>query len=325
MRARGGLEAELIGRLAAGGSRVVHLPRCLYHRRRGLHHGAATERPPASPSARRPGARADGPGRVSAIVLAPGERSSPIGAQLGSLREPTAELIFVTEATPADDAPVRSTPAALANDAAARAGAEFLLFVDGRATLSAESDPGWLAELVALADDDRVGAVGGAMLDPEGRWLQGGLRPGLGALAAPQDRTAARPGLADRVCNPLALCAAPMLVRRSVFESLGGFDAERFGSSLFDADLTLRASRAGLRNVYSPAVAARVPDARPASDEELGAFVGAWASELSLISAYDGCATRAVERPGRVTAGTRGVLRPDNRVERIDCGLALRA
>ena len=117
-----------------------------------------------------------------------------------------------------------------------------------------------------------------------------------------------------------------MLIRRSVFESLGGFDAERFGSSLFDADLTLRASRAGLRNVYSPAVAAQVPDARPASDEELGAFarrLGARALADLRLRRLRHPGVRA--RRGGSPPGTRGVLRPDNRVERIDCGLALRA
>ncbi len=312
-------EPGLIRRLADQGAAVVHLPRCAYHRRRRPRAAARGPIDGEAPSRRRPAAAAGGE-RVSAIVLPPAPAGGPpIAIEPGAVRE------IVDAGDPGLDG-AESSPAAAANAAAARAEGELLLFVDGRAVASSPSAPGWLAELVALADRDGVAAVGGQVRDPEGRWLQAGLRPSLGPLSELWLDPETRPPLADRVCNPIAVCAAPMVIRRSVFESLSGFDADNLPSSLFDLDLALRASRAGLRNVYSPSIAVQVPGALPATDAELAHFARSWTPELSLIGAYDRSSTDpGADPPGRVEAGPRAILRPDLRVERIDCGLTLRA
>jgi len=48
-----------------------------------------------------------------------------------------------------------------------------------------------------------------------------------------------------------AVTAACMLVRRSVFEEVGGFD-ESFAVAFNDVDFCIRVSQAGYRNVYTP-------------------------------------------------------------------------
>jgi len=272
----------LIDGLVAGGARIAHLRECLYHRMDGLRPVPTRALRSASP------APAADPSRVSAIVLPPGGPGSPLEAQLRAAG--VAETTFLADAS-GSEALSRSV-AASANVAAREADGELLLFVDGRADLGA-SDPDWLRELAGLADRDGVGAVAGEVRDADGQVLQAGMRPGLGPLAGPWWTPSAEAPLAGRVCNPLAVCAAPYVIRRASFESLGGFDAERLPSSLFDADLTLRASRAGLRNTYSPSTSAVIPAAATATDEELAHLVRTWSTELTVIGAYDRAALSA--------------------------------
>jgi hypothetical protein len=302
----------LVSRLAAAGARIAHLPECLYHRMRALRPAAAATEPPVP-------ATAEGDtGRVSAIVLPPGGGDSAVNEQLRAAG--VADAIFIADES-GGEAASRST-AANANVAAERAAGELLLFVDGRADLSG-SAPGWLTALAALAARDGAGAVGGEVRDADGRALQAGLRPGLGALAGPWWDTRAGAPLAGRTCNPIAL-GLPYVIRRDAFESLGGFDAARLPSSLFDADLALRASRAGLRNVCSPLTQATIPAAPTATDEELAHLVRAWSPELSVIGAYDRAALAATtESSARATSEARTVLGPDRRPYRLGRALTL--
>jgi len=56
----------------------------------------------------------------------------------------------------------------------------------------------------------------------------------------------------DRVVRGYsAVTAACMLVRRSVFEEVGGFD-ESFAVAFNDVDFCIRVGQAGYRNVYTP-------------------------------------------------------------------------
>ena len=302
----------LVARLAAAGARIAHVPECLYHRMRGLRPAEAAPEPPARATARGDAAR------VSAIVLPPGGGGSALEEQLRAAG--AGEAIFIADAS-GGEAASRST-AANANVAAERAGGELLLFVDGRADLSGSS-PGWLAELAELAARDGAGAVGGEVRDAEGRTLQAGLRPGLGALAGPWWDTRDGAPLAGRTCNPIAL-GLPYVIRREAFASLGGFDAPRLPSSLFDADLTLRASRAGLRNVCTPSAQATIPAAPTATDEELAHLVRAWSRELTVIGTYDRAALVAATEPGARAASEAGtVVGPDGRAYRRGRALTL--
>ena len=318
-------EHELVRRLRQHKARIVHLPICLYHRRHlprpaGVHAGgepAAGGKLAAPPTA-------DGSIRISAIVtVAPEAERSQIGDQLAAIQAPCLhELIVTGEIDGRADRQARSSPAAIANAAAARASGNFLMFIDGRASLAPSTEPGWLDQLVALAARDRVGAVGGEVRDSDGRWLQGGLRPGLGALAGPWSDASSRPLLADQICNPLALGGTVLLIRRSVFESLEGFDAERL-PTLFAVDLSLRAARAAWRNVFCPALRVLVPGAEPAADRELAQMIRAWTPELSLIAAYDRASTEPLEEPGpEAEVWPKPILAPGERPGRISRPLA---
>jgi GT2 family glycosyltransferase len=59
-------------------------------------------------------------------------------------------------------------------------------------------------------------------------------------------------GRAVLVQNYSAVTAACLVVRRDVFNEVGGFDAEHLGVAFNDVDLCLRIREAGYRNLWTP-------------------------------------------------------------------------
>jgi N-acetylglucosaminyl-diphospho-decaprenol L-rhamnosyltransferase len=128
--------------------------------------------------------------------------------------------------------------------------------------------PGALDRLVATAETDpAIGAVGPRLLEPDGEVypsarLVPSLRTGLGHAAFanvwpgnPWTRRYRQDGEHDGRRDAGWLSGACVLVRRDVFERLGGFD-EGYFMYFEDVDLGWRIGRLGLRNVYEPAASA---------------------------------------------------------------------
>jgi GT2 family glycosyltransferase len=135
------------------------------------------------------------------------------------------------------------------NAGARRATGRYLAFLNN----DAEVDRAWLAELVAPADaDDRVGLVTSRIvyMDRPGTIDSAGdgyLRCG-GAFKR-QHGQPDEPAAATR--DVFGACGAAFLVRRDLFERLGGFD-EDFFMVYEDVDLSYRARLRGARCVYAP-------------------------------------------------------------------------
>jgi GT2 family glycosyltransferase len=140
----------------------------------------------------------------------------------------------------------------LNNAAAAHATGEFLCFLNNDVE---PLDPDWLTKMVSHAVDERIGAVGALLLYPSGRIQHAGVAIGLGGAAGhvqkgidPADR---RFWTWHRVTREVsAVTAAAMVVRKSMFLDLGGFDEDAFPIAFNDVDLCLRLKRAGLRNLF---------------------------------------------------------------------------
>ena len=119
---------------------------------------------------------------------------------------------------------------------------------------------GWLGRLRSLAGRPEVGAVGPLLLYGNGRVQHAGVIVGFGGTAdhamrfaepdAPDgSRNAGYNSSLTSVRDYSAVTAACMMMRRSVFEQVGGFD-EAFAVGFNDTDLCLRLRAAGLRVLY---------------------------------------------------------------------------
>lgn len=143
---------------------------------------------------------------------------------------------------------------AINNFAAKHARGELLLFLNNDMEII---DPGWLDELVGQAQRPEVGAVGAKLLFPDGSIQHAGVVVGITGFAGhpfwrlPDTRHWTPFGHADWTRNYLSVTSACVMLRRDVFESLGGYD-ERFIVCGSDVDLGLRVVERGLRVVYTP-------------------------------------------------------------------------
>lgn len=140
------------------------------------------------------------------------------------------------------------------NRGVAVASGELLVFLNDDTEI-VETD--WLERMVALAQLPDVGVVGAKLLYPDGSVQHGGVSVAAGVggvwhqnIGAPSDA----PGpdgelLVARDCA--AVTGACMLVRRDLFDAVGGFD-EAFPMNLGDTDLCLRARSRGARVLFAP-------------------------------------------------------------------------
>ncbi|WP_165456668.1 glycosyltransferase family 2 protein [Aquabacterium lacunae] len=123
-------------------------------------------------------------------------------------------------------------------------------------------DGDWLHTMVGLASRDDVGCVGAKLLYGNGTVQHGGVVLGIGStsdglgVAAHLHKALGRhdPGYAYRAVldqNYSAVTAACLLIRRTVFEAIGGFNEEELAVAYNDIDLCLRLGEAGKRVVWS--------------------------------------------------------------------------
>ncbi|WP_217362977.1 glycosyltransferase [Roseicella sp. DB1501] len=144
--------------------------------------------------------------------------------------------------------------AALNNEAAAAARGEVLLLLNNDIEVI---EPGWLRELVGQAMRPEVGAVGAKLLYADGRLQHGGVVIGIGGVA---DHYLLRSPPGDSgyfgslalVREVAAVTGACLALRRSVYEAVGGLDAENLAVAFNDIDLCLRIREAGWRILWTP-------------------------------------------------------------------------
>jgi O-antigen biosynthesis protein len=136
------------------------------------------------------------------------------------------------------------------NQGAAAARGEYLVFLNNDTVVK----PGWLERLVETAESDSsIGAVGSMLLYPDGRlqeaggivWVDGhGWNYGRG-----KDPDESR----FRYAREVDYCSASsLLVRKHLFDELGGFD-ERYAPAYYeDTDLCFGVRSLGYKVVYQP-------------------------------------------------------------------------
>lgn len=134
------------------------------------------------------------------------------------------------------------------NFAVRHAQGEHLLFLNNDTEVIS---PGWIEALLEQSQRSEVGAVGARLLFPDGRVQHEGIVIGLVGSAAANVDHGGYFGLGWAIRNFSAVTGACMMVRREVFEELGGFD-EDLRVAFNDVDFCLRARNRGYLVVYTP-------------------------------------------------------------------------
>lgn len=117
-------------------------------------------------------------------------------------------------------------------------------------------EPGWIEAMLGHAQHPEVGVVGAKLLYPDGHVQHAGVIVGIGETAghAFKGIEGSDPGyigMAAVARNYSAVTGACMMVRRDVFESVGGID-EHYEVAYSDIDFCLKVTRRGLRVVFTP-------------------------------------------------------------------------
>jgi len=115
----------------------------------------------------------------------------------------------------------------------------------------------WLSEMVSHAVREDVGAVGARLWYPDDSLQHGGVVLGLGGVAGHAMKYLPKTAKgynarAVLVQNYSAITAACLVVRKDIFNKVGGFDEENLAVAFNDVDLCLRIRESGFRNLWTP-------------------------------------------------------------------------
>ncbi|MCX2780159.1 glycosyltransferase family 2 protein [Microbulbifer thermotolerans] len=115
----------------------------------------------------------------------------------------------------------------------------------------------WLTEMVTHACRPEIGCVGAKLYYPNDTIQHGGVILGIGGVAGHSHKYFQRDdyGYFSRlhlVQNLSAVTGACLLLRKSVFEEVGGLDEENLAVAFNDVDLCLKVREAGYRNLWTP-------------------------------------------------------------------------
>ncbi|OQK16721.1 hypothetical protein AU255_02095 [Methyloprofundus sedimenti] len=151
-----------------------------------------------------------------------------------------------------DDSPFNY--AALNNKAVAEAKGEVIALLNNDLEVI---NADWLDEMVSHVVHPEVGAVGAKLYYPDDTIQHAGVIVGLGGVAGHSHKHSPRdnPGYCGRLLlaqNLSAVTAACLLVRKDVFDQVGGFDEQHLSVAFNDVDLCLRIQEQGFYNVWTP-------------------------------------------------------------------------
>ena len=187
--------------------------------------------------------------RYEILVVDNGSDDPQAISYLATLRRAPADRMRVIEY------PGAFNFSAMNNRGAQEARGDYLLLLNND-TAVLEGD--WLDEMLAMAQLPDVGIVGARLLFPNGKIQHAGVILGINDTVADHpfiDHAADEPGYFGRLMLPQelsAVTAACMLVRKSVFEQVGGLDEEDFKVSYNDVDFCLRVREQGFRIIWTP-------------------------------------------------------------------------
>lgn len=116
---------------------------------------------------------------------------------------------------------------------------------------------GWLGEMVSQACRPEIGCVGAKLYYPNGSLQHAGVILGIGGVAGHSHKYFNGNALGyfsrlQLVQNLSAVTAACLLVRKEIFEQVGGLNEEHLKVAFNDVDFCLKVREAGYRNLFTP-------------------------------------------------------------------------
>jgi GT2 family glycosyltransferase len=119
------------------------------------------------------------------------------------------------------------------------------------------SSPDWIESLLEFSQREDVGAVGGKLYYPDGNLQHAGIIIGISGVAGHSHKHQdgnhhgyfSRPNI---VQNLSAVTGACLMVKKGIYEEVGGLDADNLKIAFNDVDFCLRIREKGFLNVFTP-------------------------------------------------------------------------
>ncbi len=144
--------------------------------------------------------------------------------------------------------------AAICNFGVARCVGDHILLLNNDIQITSED---FVREMLSYSQRPDVGAVGALLYYPDDKVQHAGLFIGIGGTAGVNHKGHLRGNGGDmyRLRTTQNLCAvtgAALMVKRSLYEEVGGMDAGHFAIAFNDVDFCLKLWQRGYWNVYTP-------------------------------------------------------------------------
>lgn len=161
---------------------------------------------------------------------------------------------------------------------------EYLLFLNNDIEAL---ERGWLEEMLGNCQRPEVGITGAKLLYPDGTIQHAGTVIGIGGVAGHMfvNMPGERSGYLHKASLQMdysAVTAACMMMKRSLFMQLGGFE-ERLSVAFNDVDLCLRANEAGYLVVYDPCACLRHYESKSRGAEDSPEKVRRFQEEIEFM------------------------------------------
>ncbi|VVP12580.1 hypothetical protein PS876_03393 [Pseudomonas fluorescens] len=218
--------------------------------------------------------------RYEILLAANQNQSAAVNDWLGELRHPKVNVLRADQTL---------GEVALYNAASEQAQGEYLVLLAADAEVV---NPNWLDSLLNHAQRPEVGIVGAKLVSRDGKISQAGLilglNGGVGSAFIGEKHSAA--GYMHRQMveqNYSAVSKVCLMVRKELFNALGGLDEVTFADGFSDVDLCLKAGQAGYLTVWTPLVQVLHTGELPQAPEALAALREKWSSAFAQDPAYN--------------------------------------
>ncbi|PWE43780.1 glycosyl transferase family 2 [Pseudomonas prosekii] len=217
--------------------------------------------------------------RYEVLIAVNPAQSAAVDDWLGALQNIKVRLLHAEQ--PMSDV-------ALSNFASEKAQGEYLVLLAADAEVV---NPNWIESLLNHAQRPEVGVVGAKLVNRDGKISGAGLILGFnGAVGSAfvgekHDASVYLQRLAVEQ-NYSAVSKVCLMVRKELFDDLGGLDDETFAQGFSDVDLCLRAGQAGYVTVWTPLVQVLHEGEQPSAPQALEALREKWSTAFAQDPAY---------------------------------------